>query len=370
MNELLHEAVQNHRDPRWLDAHADDLYQSTRQALRSTRTINDAATALVLYFPYLLNRDDLRKWNKLAIRVLKAYQSPKNAGQSQRVLNREAFALPTYAADHARPRRPRSERIDQNVMFETYLCLFKNLIFHHPSPILSDLIDSAMHFTRRINRQYYYHKLYQLIAFAYNHYGYYEKSVDLGQFSYLYWIAHDYPSEAGLSAFALGLAHRGQQDWEAGLDWMEHAASLLSRTDLTTQYGLVALETSYAHLHQERYAESIQWAQVALDCLADDHSHYAGLAYEALGLAHCYNEAYDLSLRSLNAAITLWQQNADLGQQAYAEYLMAFVEARLGQVTQARSRLQYNLDMWRRVSDSEWKRRMVEKVRHLIDTLQ
>jgi hypothetical protein len=370
MNDLLREVIQNHRDTHWLDAHADELYQSTRQALRNSRTIHDAATALVLYFPYLLNRDDLRKWNKLAMRTLKVYQSPKNAGQPQRVVNREAFTLPTYAEDHAQPRRPRSERIDQNVMFETYLSLFTSLIFRHPSPILSDLIDSALHFTRRINRQYYYHKLYQLIAFVYNHYGYYDKSADLSQFSYVYWIKHDYPAEAGLSAFALGLAYRGQQDWETSLAWLERAAGLLSETDLTTQYGLVALETGYAQLHHERYAAAIQWSEVALARLSDDHLHYAGLAHEALGLAYCYDEAYDLSLQSLNDAITLWQQNGDLGQQAYTEYLLAYVEAQSGQVEQARSRLQYNLDMWRRVSDSEWKRRMVEKVRHLVNTLR
>lgn len=373
--ELLAQIPDNYADAEWLENNAQDIYRMLRPALRDPNTANQAVEALLLFFPYLLNRGDLRRWNKLAIRAMKAItaQQRRQASEEQPAsVMEQVYILPDYAAAHALPRRPRSERIDQREMFEVYFELLMTQIYHQPTKeSLTRILDSALLFARTLNHQFYYHKLYQTLAYIYTYHGELDKALDYARMSYDFWVETRDTQEMALTASVLAWIYQGKQIWDKALEWMEKAADLFSKTNNSRQYGLISIQTAHFHIHQKNYDAAEQWSQMSLDEFRSlGMTYQSGMAYHALGMSQTYLRKHAEARENLLESIQVWEEFEDERQAAHTEHTLAFNEAMQGNKEEAMRLLEQGRVRWDRVPDSAWKDRQLAKIDRLVRAIE
>ena len=123
-------------DEAWVNQHADIIYEEMREQVKNRKLVESVVTSLLLIYPALLNRGDLRKWVKLINRADRkrkrmALRRMTKPGYSFQ----QAYQITPVAVARAKPRTPRSERLNQREMFEVYLTLMMAQIFSHPENI-------------------------------------------------------------------------------------------------------------------------------------------------------------------------------------------------------------------------------------------
>jgi tetratricopeptide (TPR) repeat protein len=347
------EQIYDHfEDEAWVNQHADIIYQEMRELIKDRKQVESIVTNLLLIYPALLNRGDLRKWVKLINRADRklnrmALRRMTKPGYSFQ----QAYQITPVAAARAKPRKPRSERLNQREMFEVYLTLMMGQIFTHPEELRLALMDNALAFSRTLNDPYYTNKLYQTLAYIHLETHQFDQALNQARLAYHYWHGHPDTIEEGLTAFAIATAYRGLHNWELAQKWSHMAGSLLAKVKNPRSSGVVALEISYLEIYLQHYDSAYRWAETALKAFQTEEMQYhTGLVYRQLGLVQAANGQFDEAIDNLWRAINLWESLSDSVQQVLTEQVLAFAEARMSKKERALMRLERNRALCRHIS--------------------
>ena len=186
--DVIKQIPEHFDDVAWVNQNAETIYKTMREMIKDRKLVALVIKDLLLIYPALLNRDDLRKWAKLTNRAhrkitrmeLRRIQKPSYSRQ-------QAYAITPVAADRAKPRKPRSERLNQRELFETYLTLMMSQIYTQPEELARSTMLSALAFARRVNDPYYSNKLYQTLAYIHLANRQFEKALIQARDSILQW---------------------------------------------------------------------------------------------------------------------------------------------------------------------------------------
>lgn len=364
----LIEQIQTHYgDLAWVNQNAEDIYWAMREMLKNRKLVADVVRNMLLIYPALLNRGDLRRWAKLVNRAhKKIVRQELRRKPIPEYTAQQAYTLTPVAVARAKPRKPRSERLNQREMFEIYLSLMMSQIYTQSQDLAQSTLKSALAFARRLNDQYYYNKLYQTLAYIHLANTQFDQALDQARLAYQYWHGHPDTIEEALTAFAVAMAYRGKKDWEHNLQWLNIAANLFAEIDYPCSHGIIALETANTDIYMKNFEAACQWAEIALqEFKRENMGYHYGLAYHTLGLAQAYNGQFDDSIDNLWRSINYWESVGNLLHQVHTEHSLAFAEARMGKKERALMRLSRNRDLCKRIPASATKTYHLQQVNHL-----
>lgn len=352
--ELIERVEQMHRDSAWINAHADDLYRTMREMLKNRKLVGEVVKNLLLIYPVLLERHDLRRWAKLTYRAHHKIQRNEQRRKPRMQYSvQQAYLITPVATSRSKPRKPRSERLNQRELFEVFLSLMMSQIYAQPSDLAQSTAECALAFARRINDQYYYNKLYQTLAYIHLANARFDKALEHGRLAYLYWEGHEDRHEDGLTAFAIAMAYRGKGEWDATVDWLDKASEIFSKSDHPRTYGIIALERSATDIYLGHFESACQWARLALDEFqAQGMEFHTGLGFHMLGLSLAYRGDLDDAIDNLWRSINYWESVGNLLEQIHAEFSLVFAEARQGRRERAIMRIERNRDLCKRLPES------------------
>jgi hypothetical protein len=373
--DLMVDVRTHHDDALWVDDNAHDLYLTLKHIIKDRKRVSEVIHVLLLIYPTLLNRDDLRKWAKLTYRVHRKVNNIKKKQEEYKPLLvpsiQDVYVVTPVAATRAKPRKHRSERINQRELLEVYLELLAQLVYREAPDSASKMIISAMKFVRIVNDQYYYNKFYQTLAFIHVANARFDKAVDIGNLAYKYWKDHDDVVEAGLTAFALAMAYRGMRNWEESSSWLDVASDVFASIDYPKQFGLISLERSCNYLYLNKYDMARQWATDALnEFAAEGRPHHVALADHTVGLAFAYSDQYDEAFLHLYSARDYWEETDNLYQSIHINHTIAFTEARRGKSTNALKLLYRTKEMCDTIPDSRQRKYQLRKMDFLITKIE
>jgi tetratricopeptide (TPR) repeat protein len=365
MKTAITEQIYDHfEDEAWVNQHADIIYQEMRELVKNRKLVKSMVTQLLLIYPALLNRGDLRKWVKLINRADRklnrmALRRMTKPGYSFK----QAYHITPVAIARAKTRKPRSERLNQREMFEVYLTLMMAQIFTHPEETRLALMGNALAFSRKLNDPYYTNKLYQTLAYIHLEYQQFDQALNQARLAYQYWHGHPDTIEEGLTAFAIATAYRGLRDWELAQQWSHTAGNLLTKVKNPRASGVVALEISHLDVYLQNYQSAYHWAEIALKAFqTEGTTFHIGLTYHQLGLVQAASGQFEEAIDNLWRAINLWESLSNPIQQVHTEQVLAFTEARMGKKERALMRLERNRALCRHIPSSSAIKHHLERI--------
>jgi tetratricopeptide (TPR) repeat protein len=369
---IIEQIPDNFDNVAWVDQNAVAIYKTMREMIKDRKLVETVIKNLLLIYPALLNRGDLRKWAKLTNRAdRKLTRMEMRRIQKPEQSYRQPYVITPVAAARAKPRKPRSERLNQREMFEVYLKLMMSQIFSYSDELALKTMQSALAFARRVNDPYYYNKLYQTLAYIHLEHREFDKALNQARLAYQYWHGHPDKIEEGLTAFAIATAYRGQHNWKQAREWLHKSGDLLSKVDYRRSYGIVALGVACLDVSLREFESACQWSAIALKEFQSENMHYhAGLAYHNLGLSQAYDGQFDDAIDNLWRAINYWESVDNLFQQVHAEHSLAFAEARMGKTERALMRLERNRSLCRHVQNASTKERHLQQVERLEEAIR
>ena len=163
-DEILKTLQTRYADPQWLNQNGTTLYYAIRvRRFRGSVHVGQGVYELLLVLPYMLNRDDLRRWMKLVRRAQKKLfeQRPDLVVPSP-----AGYEFTETAHLRERQRTGRSERIGRFELFEGYLKLLTATIWGHNKDDALALVEGMLAFARVVNNQYDYGTAYRIAAFV------------------------------------------------------------------------------------------------------------------------------------------------------------------------------------------------------------
>ncbi len=357
----------------WLDENADELYDAISRGLRESQTMPQAVNRLLLVFPRLLIREDLKRWGKLLREAQKLAR--QNVPEESSVIQQIYSVIPQDK--NFRPtKRRRRERMDARELLEAYLTLMMAQIYQPTSELTQERLNDMLYFARSVNNPQLYHKMYQTLAFILIERGEYERALDYARLTYEYWASQNQfddttRMEIAQTAHALAGAYRGMQEFDKASHWMEFSVSKFAEVNAPKQHAVTALELGCLFIWQQQNEVAKQWFQEALkEAHAEDMPFYIALTYHYLAMAQVYDSepgaAYDNALKSINA----FEAMEDLVQLVHVEHTMSYIEARLGKRNEAIERIHRNLERMKSLPNSPRKAFHEDKFKTLLETLE
>lgn len=363
----------NYRNPQWLLEYADDIYTEISNELKDPEKVNRAIDTLLIIFPSLLDRDDLKRWGRLVKDAYKAASSSKN---DILTIDRDDSSVFTVFIQERRVRptkRRRRERIDAGDVFETYLILYMTQLKNRwdVSDIDQDRIYDLLKFSRRVNNPYLIHKVYQTIAVIYAKQRKTEQSIDYARMAWSYWAtqedAYQPTYEMALTAHTIANAYMVQEDWPSALHWLDTSADLFAQTESKNQYVAVDTLRGSIHIWMQEYAVGEQILESTLSEITDNTpSPLVASAQHTLAIAKAYLGKHDEALDYLESAYGYAEQLDDVYRLAEMDHLRAFIVASQGNQQEATSQLQSLEQRVQTMTDSKWKTFMLGKVQRLM----
>lgn len=365
----LVEIAANYDDSDWFEENAEQVYSTISRKIRSPETLIQAVDTLLMVFPSVVNREDLKRWSKLLKDALVIFRDEENARRNQP----EDFYILIPREKRVRltrtKRRPRDKVVGFE-MLETYLILLMGIVYNHPERLTPQRAQDIFHLGRVVNDSYLYHKLYQTLALIYNQKREFERAQNYAEFALRYFqqrveLDSRLQIDVALTAYALGIALSGKQEWDKALALLEQAGSLFARLDNPLQYGVAALGASRVHIARQQYDAAEQAAQIALrELQAVKANYYVAVVYHHLGTAQAYQGRVQDARASLNEALLTWQHMGNLREEAGVQYTLAWLEARAGSRDAALEHIgrcgqifgQLPADDWRKSQEAETRR--------------
>lgn len=371
---FLDEISSEYNQPGWLDDNGDAVYSTISRMLRHDNTVHQGIDTLLLVFPYVLNREDVKRWGKLIKDALSIYRGiEKEHGVTQ-----PAFYVLNQREKRVRltrtKRRPRDKVVGFE-MLEIYLMLLMGTLYFQSEVLTEQRINDIFRMARTVNDPPLYHKLYQTLAFVYVQKREYDKAMDFAQLAYMYWskrdpIDPDVRLEQALTSYAYALIYHGRVETEPALAWLETAANLFATTEYPLQHGVVALQKSAIYIVEERFEEAIQWAEYALNELIPlEAKYYIGVGYHYLGMGQAYIDHPD-AMDNLQRSIDVWRDIGNQGMEIYVNNTLAFAEARAGRTNEALERLHTCLVLLRTMPEDKTTSHRRERIRKLIRAIE
>lgn len=343
----LNEVVANYHDADWLDKAADDLYDTLHRLIRSEKTIQQATEVFLIVFPFLMAREDLRRWGSLfkdTLRVFNKVAVNKNKPTFYVLEPRERKIRLTRTR-----RRPR-EKVTGPEIFEIYMTLLMSTTFeNNVASLTSERLNEIFMLGRAVNNQELYHKWYQTLTFIYNKQNLYDRAVDMGHMAYNYWAVQDNNNptvklEIAMSAYALAQTYSGLQQYKTAVHWFDLADTWFSKLIMPLQQGIVSMHRAQVYLKSGYTSAAVDMFERCLqDLRMTDARYYTAEAQQGLGLALGRSGQFDAGAEQIEVAQDLWLQIEAHLEYIESEHILAQIESYAGHKDAAVERLQANI---------------------------
>lgn len=371
---LLRQASQHRADSHWLSQHASDVYTTISQAFKEGAAIDDAVDSLLLVYPYVLAHGDIKRWSKLLQDGVNTLERQRNdsfgvQGSIKSMYLTSAESKSLENALNAALRRAR-KRLKPATLLEVYINLFKSQVHRQTEDFNLEIVDSALKLARQVNDQEAYARLYQALAYAYYHWGEYDKALRQAEMAYESWLDLGSNHNAGLSAYIM--AHsKTQLHQNDALIWLERSAELLAKTDYKGQYAIIANETGMYYASLQNYAVAEQWFAIAVK---EAESLNYPLALEAyrlcLGIMQTRLAKYKQAHANLTQALAYYEEARDEANTAHVYHSLAYLEGLQNNTSTAMKYAQQSLELHKRLPDTPRIQEQRSQLNILIDALE
>lgn len=385
---LLEEAQIHSSDPAWLNANADELHTLMAEIIRREDDVQRVIEPLLKLLPYMLERDDLKRWGRL---LEAAYERTRFAesngfdGEATRDLSGMFIFQKRPKVPQLPTKTTRRKRIilHPTQMFEIYLILLTARHLDRRNPLDDATVIEAMKLARVVSDPWCNAKLHQVLGYLYSLQHEFQRAIDYSLLSLDYWQRKNERVEQALCAITIGESYRmlARPDSDesvissgveilAAVEWIERAATLFGRTSYRWQYAVAALSAASAAMQQGDYDAAVQWADQALIEYADLGSpeHLANAQYTR-GLAHAYADNLDAAWGDMTAALDAWGQLGREDRLIEVEYRMSMVEGKRGDEAGAVARLEGLLARLGALEPGTWREWMEREIAGFIDTI-
>lgn len=161
----------NYLDQQWVTEHAETLFKTIDAEVHDIDMIRQGVTRLVMIYPRLVNRDDIRQWVKLSENTLRKMRLDYSTRDPLRPEYTMSDEFIIKRMDHSetfvkRTKRQR-HRLSPRQMFETYLILIMALYYDDMLEIDEVMIQEMLAFAGVVNHPQITFKLYQTLSFIY-----------------------------------------------------------------------------------------------------------------------------------------------------------------------------------------------------------
>lgn len=373
---ILEQIPNNYTDPDWLEENAQEVYEVLRDQSRDANQLDDIVYYMLLLVPQMLNREDLKRWGRLLEQVY--LRTPMGEANGL-----DGSTTAEYAQDFVMQKRPKVPQLPTKTqrrkrvilhpkqMFEIYLILLMATYYKRVRDMPEGLIESTLRFARTVNDPYCNNKLHQALAFIYNQLFEGELAVVHAQTAYAYWKEHENTLEAGLSAYALGIAYQITKDLQSAQQWLNTAADLLAQTSFRRQHLFVAESLTRLKLLQNDLEQAYDWANVALEeaHALDLPNHIASIKHYR-AIASMYVGNLDDATADLEDAMRLLADQGNSAEYMHCEQSLAFVEYRRGERDAALERLNTLRASLEPMPQSGWKDDLLQRVNRLTEAIR
>lgn len=371
---FLKQATQHRADSQWLSQHAGDIYTTISQAFKDGNAIDDAVDSLLLVYPYVLPHGDIKRWSKLLQDGVNALERQRDEsldvrGSIKTMYFTSAESKSLENALNAALRRAR-KRLKPATLLEVYINLFKSQVHRQTEDFNLEIVDSALKLARQVNDQEAYARLYQALAYAYYHWGEYDKALRQAEMAYESWLDLGSNHNAGLSAYIM--AHsKTQMRASDALAWLERSAELLAKTDYKGQYAIIANETGMYYASLQNYAVAEQWFKIAVR-EAESLNYPPSLeAYRhCLGLTQTHLDKYKEAHANLTQALVYYEAEGDEANAAHVYHSLAYLEGRENNISQAMDYARKSFELHKRLPDTPRIQEQRSQLNILIDALE
>lgn len=370
----LDEIFERYQEPDWVGDNALQLYAVISASLNDETTASQARDALLLVYPHVLTRGDVKKWGKMihdALAVsLRQYNKTEGDSPSNYKSIYELYMTSGQSKSPetaiAKPVRRATRRQNPRAILDAYIGIFKLQAYQQTSHFTQKAVDGAIDLARLVNHPQLYARLYQALAYAYLFWGEYERSLDRAFHAYQHWVDNQNAEEAGLSAYAIAIAYCSLKHYDHAVTWLETAARHFSSTEYKRQHILISGEMGTVYFLFHQFDAAVQWYQMALDearQIQDDYS--AAMIQQGLGAVLIYQDKYELAEQSLKQAYTFWDKVHEPRQIAQVYHTMAYLTGRKGDQATALHFCTQAMQTLVQIPESHYRTFMTERVEQL-----
>jgi tetratricopeptide (TPR) repeat protein len=366
---VLHEAAYKGSSRVWLEDNAAHLYQDIQKRLRKKDAVEPIIDALLVVYPHLLDRGDLRDWAKLMKEAHKRY-TPSNGAALPRVLQIYTAPEREIPVRIQTGRRRRRERVHPYEMLQIYIQLLMDQTWRRPELFSEDRVNRTFEFARSINDPYLYNKLYQMLALIFVHRGEGQRALDCAQITYPYWSRQQDASEMAQTEYAMahGYQDLGATDW--ALLYFNRAARNFDAVRQRLPRALVLDDSGLLHLRLGAIEAAINCFQQALTLLdsADVPAETAAVLHH-LAMAQAGNGMYTDALINVQSALDRYADLKDRAHYVRALVTRAFVEAQTGEMEDAHASLGESVSLWKDLpgADADTELALVRQFQQALD---
>lgn len=354
----LVEIAENYTDAEWFEENAEQIYSTISRGLRDPETMVQTIDTLLLIFPYVVNREDLRRWGKLLKDMQLTFLQEDTASQPRNQPENLFVIIPREKRIRLTrtKRRPREKVVGFEIL-EIYLTLLMGTLYYEPDRLTERRINDLFALGRVVNHQHMYHKLYQALAMIYNNRGEYARAIEHARLALQYFQRQDIRDpqiqlELGQSAHTLAITYEGLQELEKAAYWLEYATDVFSKSDYPLQHGAAVMALGRVLVRQGDYDEAKSWCRSAVrELQAVDAIYFMGMAEYYLGAVLGYLAEYADARSHLQESFTIWQQLGNTANEAATHYTMAYFEAAAGNQDKALEQVEHSLAILDRLTN-------------------
>lgn len=327
----------HYNDLSWLSKEADDLYHVIRTGLLVPRLYHHSIEALFAIAPYMLRRDDFRRWSSLLLDALAAASNFPDetlrgrvfalVGQSDMLNGEIRQARQAYEIT-----REIAGRIgDEDLLLLSYIGMLKAETFQQTSAYTDEVVERIQQVAQTVDSPQFDAWLNQTLCIYYAHRGRTQQALGFGMMALAYWLQRGNPLEIAKSLLALLAAC--------------HVAELVGYSELLL--GEIEKHLPYAHSDQlyavaayhtgatahfrgdyGRARDELRRARDNFERLA--WRHHLAMSDHALGLVYIeLGDYYEARARLMGAAQT-WERLGAVYEFASAQHALGYLEAKRG----------------------------------------
>lgn len=239
--------VESCRNSNWLDGNVDGIYDTIVQNWHNPGYQDEAIQNLLVVFPYVLNRPDLKRWGILLSDIVRALPVQIRERGAKRV--HYQIGSHFLLSKEQKPPLPTQKRKSRMTfrgtdMHTHYIVLFALHFYRKPTMFQREQIDDLLAISRSINSDYLYWKTYQLVALLLATFDERYGALTYGCLAYYHWekqhemmpneLTH---LEIGYSSKIVANVYYSDNQIEQAILWSRNAAEHLTRVEVNLQEG-------------------------------------------------------------------------------------------------------------------------------------
>lgn len=210
------ETLINYLDQQWVTENSDALFKTIEAETQNPDQINQGVRRLIMVYPRLVNRDDIREWVKLSentLRKMRLDYSTRDPLRPEYTISDE-FIIKRM--DHSetfvkRTKRQR-HRLSPRQMFETYLILVMSLHYEDQLDMNDIMLQDMLALAGVVNHPQITFKLYQALSFIYARQQKFAQAQNFAEMAYKFFSQQNNKLETALTAYTLAESYLQAKD--------------------------------------------------------------------------------------------------------------------------------------------------------------